>query len=224
LAGLSLEWCGHSYLVIRTPDGVTLAVDPHDGGSVGLPECRVQADYTLVTHRHFDHDAVEMSGGKAVIARTGEFRLGPVRVMGLRYYHDRAQGRLRGTTVAYLIEAGGLRVAHLGDIGHVPPPEALEPFRGVDVLALPVGGTYTIDAVEASRIAETLAPKLVVPLHFWMPGMTLPLDPLSRFINNARLRHYRVDVASIELEPPLPGGRPAILIPEKTPTGARVLP
>ncbi len=222
MPAVRIEWCGHSYLVIRPPGGPVIAIDPHDGGSVGLPECRVKADYTLITHGHFDHNAHEMSGGKVIIQRYGEFTLGPVRVTGLRFHHDRAGGSLRGDTAAYILDLGGIRIAHMGDIGHVPPPEALRPLEGVDLLALPVGGVYTIDAIEANIIVEMARPKLVLPLHFWIPGMTLPLDPPERFLQSSRLRRYRVEGGSFEVEPGLPEGRPTVVILERTATGRRV--
>jgi L-ascorbate metabolism protein UlaG (beta-lactamase superfamily) len=218
-----VEWCGHSYLVIRPPGGPVIAIDPHDGGSVGLPECRVSADYTLITHNHFDHNAAEMSGGKVVRWRYGEFRLGPIKVEGLRFHHDRSGGTLRGDTAAYILEVGDVRIAHLGDIGHVPSSSAIRALEGVDLLALPVGGVYTIDAIEANVIVELVKPKLVLPLHYWIPGVTLPLDPVERFLQTSRARRLRLEEAVFEVEPGLPAGRPTILIPEKTATGRRSL-
>ncbi len=218
-----IKWCGHSYLVVEPEDGPVIALDPHDGGSIGLPECRVKADYTLVTHTHYDHNAVEMSGGKVIVKKLGSFRLGEVRVEGYKFYHDRASGRLRGDTAAYIMDLGGLRIAHLGDIGHVPPPGALKPFSGVDVLALPVGGVYTIDAIEAKAIVEITSPKLVIPLHFWVPGSLLPLDPLNRFLDISKTRRLRLEDGVLEVEPPLPQGRATIVVFERTATGARAL-
>lgn len=221
-----LEWCGHSYVVLRLDDGSVIAIDPHDGGSIGLPKCSVSADYTLITHNHYDHNAAEVSGGEVFTKKLGSFKLGGrVSVTGYKFYHDKASGSLRGDTAAYVIDLGGLRVAHLGDIGHVPPPGMLKPFEGVDILAIPVGGTYTIDAIEAMTIVELVKPKLVLPMHYWIPGMLLPLDPLERLLNITKARRVRVEEGFIELEGPLPSeAKPSILVFEKTASGARILP
>ncbi len=224
MALLRVEWCGHSYLVVKVEGGPVIALDPHDGGSIGLPECRVNADYTLITHTHFDHNAKEMSGGTVIVKRLGEFRVGDVKVAGYKFYHDKASGALRGDTAAYIIEVDGIRIAHMGDIGHVPPIGMLTPFEGVDILALPVGGVYTIDALEANTIVELVKPKLVIPLHFWMPGVTLPLDTLDRFLNTSKSRRLRLEKAVVELEGPPSVERTTIIIPSKTVSGARVLP
>lgn len=213
---VEVEWCGHSYLLVRW-HGATIAVDPHDGGSVGVETCKVKADYVLVTHDHFDHNAVTVASGpgtRVVKWRTGSFKLGEgVSVEGYRFYHDKASGRLRGTVVAYKVEVGGVRVVHLSDIGHVPPREALEPLRGADLLAVPVGGVYTIDAVEAVDLVEALQPRLVLPIHYWVEGVILPLDPLDRFLSHSRFRRARLDGRTVPLEPGGAEGRPTILIP-----------
>jgi L-ascorbate metabolism protein UlaG (beta-lactamase superfamily) len=221
-----IEWCGHSYIILKLENGMVIAIDPHDGGSVGLPKCEVKANYTLITHDHYDHNAAEVSGGKVIKKKIGEFRLGgEVIVRGYKFYHDKASGKLRGDTAAYLIEIGDLRIAHMGDLGHVPPPGMLKPFEAVDLLALPVGGTYTIDAFEATAIIEMLKPKLVLPIHYWIPGMILPLDPLDRLLNITKARRVRIEEGVIELEGPPPGeGKPSIVIPERTVSGARVFP
>jgi len=224
--GVRVEWCGHSYIVLKLGDGTVIAIDPHDGGSVGLPKCEVRADYTLITHDHYDHNAVEVSGGRVFKKKFGEFRIGEeIIVEGYKFYHDKSLGKLRGDTAAYILRIGDLRIAHMGDLGHVPPLDMLKPFEAVDLLALPVGGTYTIDALEATAIIETLKPKLVLPLHYWIPGMILPLDPLGRLLNVTRARRVRIDEGVIDLQEPLPqGAKPSIIVSERTASGARVLP
>ncbi|MCE4613149.1 MAG: MBL fold metallo-hydrolase [Desulfurococcales archaeon] len=184
---MEIEYCGHSYFVIRAK-GVTIAVDPHDGGSINVPTCRIQADYILVTHEHYDHNAVEVAGGREAriySQRLGEFRLGEIPVKGVKVYHDKSKGKLRGWVAAYIIDAGDLRLAHMGDLGEIPE-ESIEEFKGLEVIFLPVGGVYTIDAYEAWGLVEELRPRIVVPMHYWIKGSTLPLDPLDRFLNIAR--------------------------------------
>ncbi len=198
---LEVEWCYHAYIILRG-GGVTLAIDPHDGGSLGLPTCKIEADYILVTHDHFDHNAVEMARGPRTRVykwRLGSFQAGPFKVKGLKVYHDKAGGRLRGWVAAYLLEYEGLKLAHLGDLGHLLKTEDYPDLEGVDVMFIPVGGVYTITAAEAWAVVEELKPRIVVPIHYWLPGSPLPLDPLDRFLNVARAGRRPVEGRSFRL-------------------------
>jgi len=198
-----VEWHGHSFIVVESPEGVRVAVDPHDGASLNLPVHRVEADHVLITHDHFDHNAVEVvSGYRGVFKwRTGVFSAGGLRVEGLPSFHDKSGGELRGPNTIYVIEVEGVRVAHLGDLGHPLTSELVEKLRGVEILVVPVGGTYTIDAYEAREVVERISPRLVIPVHYWVPGSTLPLDPLDRFLTLAKARRLRVDSTVLELDP-----------------------
>jgi len=208
---VKLEWYGHSYVIVECEGGVRIAIDPHDGASLNLPSYRSKADYLLVTHDHFDHNAVEMVSvsGDIVRWRTGRINLGNVEVEGLPSYHDKSGGELRGSNTIYVI-SGRIRIAHLGDLGHPLTSDLREKLEGVDILILPVGGVYTIDAYEAWEIVKELNPKLVLPIHFWLPGSTMPLDPLERFLLTAKTRRLRVEGNSIEFSPEE--------LPEKTTT------
>ncbi len=185
---VEIRWCFHSYVVLRY-GGKTLAIDPHDGGSLGLPTCRLEADYILVTHDHFDHNAVEVASGpntRILKAFLGETGLGPFKVTGIKVYHDKAKGALRGWVSSYIIEAGGYRIAHLGDVGHLLSRSEYPMLEGLDLLFIPVGGVYTINAAEAWAVIEELKPRIAVPIHYWLRGSHLPLDPLDRFLSIAR--------------------------------------
>ncbi|MCE4621401.1 MAG: MBL fold metallo-hydrolase [Desulfurococcales archaeon] len=224
---IRIKWCGHSYIVIETDYG-SIAVDPHDGGSIGLPECRVEADIVLVTHDHYDHNAVEHARGrksKVIKWDISPRDFGWSRIHGYKYYHDKASGSLRGSVVAYRIELPReeLAVVHLSDIGHIPPREALTPLMEVDVLALPVGGVITVNALEAWELVRILKPKLVVPLHFWMPGSIVPLDPLERFLQISKARRLRVEGGEIPVEKADLPGKSTIIVFETTITGRRTL-
>ncbi len=206
---IAVEWHGHSFIVVEA-GGVRVAVDPHDGASLNLPTRRIHADYVLVTHDHFDHNAVEVvRGAREVIRwRRGRFSLGSLRAVGYPSFHDRSGGELRGANTIYVLDLGGVRFAHLGDLGHDLTPELEDALGGVDILALPVGGVYTIDAYDAWEVVKTLAPRLVIPLHFWVPGSTVPLDPLDRFLLVAKTRRLRIEGYRLEFD--------ASELPEKT--------
>lgn len=193
-----IYWCGHSYFIIEA-EGATIAVDPHDGDSINLPTCRIQASLVLVSHNHFDHNAIEVASGpetRIVKWKTGSFKFNNITIEGREYPHDKSKGGIRGKTVAYKIRVDGVTIVHAGDLGSVPQGEDLEWLRA-DVLMIPVGGVYTIDASEAWKIVEDIKPKIAIPMHYWIPGSILPLDPLERFLNIIRIPRERLDYLDI---------------------------
>ena len=208
-----VSWLGHSYFLLEGAD-LRIAIDPHDGGSLNLPEFRVEADYLLVTHNHYDHNAVEMvDSGNIVKWRRGVFRLGEeITVKGVPSYHDKVQGELRGPNTIYILDFGDLTIAHFGDLGHLPDSDLLSLIGRVNVALIPVGGVYTIDAVEAWELVQLLKPSLVIPMHYWTPYSTLPLDPLDRFLDTAKARRLRLDSRSIEVRRDELPDKPTIVV------------
>ncbi len=193
-----IYWCGHSYFIIEA-GGLIVAVDPHDGASLNTPTCRIQADLVLVTHNHFDHNAVEVASGprtQAVKWRTGSFTVDSIRVEGRAYPHDKTNGKIRGKTIAYKLIIDDLTIVHAGDIGVVPEGKDLEWLKS-DILMIPVGGVYTIDASEAWSLVEKIKPRITIPMHYWINGSTLPLDPLDRFLNLIRIPRERLDYLEV---------------------------
>ncbi|MCE4601416.1 MAG: MBL fold metallo-hydrolase [Desulfurococcales archaeon] len=196
---MEIRWYGHSYFALKYK-GYTIALDPHDGGSLNLPETRIAADAVLVTHNHYDHNAVEMVTAEKVVKwQRGDFKLGPLRVKGLSSYHDMSGGQLRGDNTVYIIDADGLKLAHLGDIGHLPGEDLLAELLGTHIIMIPVGGVYTIDAHEAWEFIQLVNPSLVIPMHFWTPYSTLPLDPLDRFLSVSKTRRLRLEDRLLEI-------------------------
>ena len=157
----------HAEFLIETESGFRIATDPYDS-SCGYPVEQVKADAVLVSHAHRDHNAVEnISGNPAVISEEGSFSPDPlIRITAISGYHDDEEGRKRGTTLLFLIEAEGLRVVHLGDLGCMPDGEQLRQLSHPDVLMIPVGGFYTIDGKTAREIARLLRPAVTLPMHY----------------------------------------------------------
>ena len=141
---------GHAEFLIETESGVRIVTDPYDAGC-GYPLRQTTADIALVSHHHHDHDAVEnLKGEPRVIDRAGNYTPeSGVKITAIRGFHDDAGGSKRGETLLFLIEAEGLRIVHLGDLGCALNAEQLETLKGPDVLMIPVGGLYTIDAKQA---------------------------------------------------------------------------
>jgi len=196
-------WHGHACFEVKLKDGYTIAFDPHDGISIGLKAPEFKADLILVSHGHFDHNAIHIVRKPESIildSFVGEKTIGNVRVKGILTYHDTRRGMLRGRNTVYLVEAENLRVAHLGDLGHTLDSGIASQLKPLDVLFIPVGGTFTIGPAEAWSIVESLEPKVTIPMHYRVPGLNLPLVTVDEFLRYVKYPTRRVDSNSVEVE------------------------
>lgn len=155
---MKLQWHGHSCFQIHT-GGYSVVFDPYEDGSIpGCGPLKLTADAVYCSHEHHDHNArhtVTLSGRDC-----------PLHVETVSSYHDDKQGSLRGNNTIHILSAEGLRVAHLGDLGHELSGPALEALQGLDAVLIPVGGFFTIDAVTAKAVVDALRPRVVVPMHY----------------------------------------------------------
>lgn len=162
-----IQHIGHAEFLIETESGIRIVTDPYDAGC-GYPLRKVTADAALVSHHHHDHDAVENLKGKPrIIDTAGEYTPeSGVKITAIRGFHDDAGGSKRGETLLFLIEAEGLRIVHLGDLGCALSAEQLAVLKAPDILMIPVGGFFTIDAVQAKETAEALGARIILPMHY----------------------------------------------------------
>lgn len=162
-----IKHIGHAEFLIETESGVRIVTDPYDAGC-GYPLRKVTADAALVSHHHHDHDAVENLKGKPrIIDAAGNFTPEPdVKITAVSGFHDDAAGTKRGETLLFLIETEGLRIVHLGDLGCGLDAGQLEILKKPDVLMIPVGGFYTIDAPQARDTAAQLGARIILPMHY----------------------------------------------------------
>lgn len=158
---------GHAKFLIELENGMRIVTDPYDK-TCGYPVEPMQADVVLVSHGHHDHNAVQtINGNPHIIDKAGEYDLGEgLLIVAVEADHDEAGGSKRGKTLLFSIRAEGLNAVHLGDLGHLPAQEQAEALRPVDVLMVPVGGFYTIDALNAKQTAELLHARVVLPMHY----------------------------------------------------------
>lgn len=185
---MQVTWHGHACVSLSV-NGYVVVFDPHDGVSLGLKKPSIQGDLVLVSHDHFDHNAVNVVAKKTSRVFKmfyGEAVVDKVKIEGLRTFHDKSKGKRRGENAVYVVTAGGVRVAHLGDLGDAPDDPTLNKLSGVDLLILPVGGTFTIEPDEAWRIVELTRPRNIMPIHYWIPGCTLPLKPVEEFTKHVK--------------------------------------
>ncbi len=181
---MNIKWYGHSCFKLENQGGhLTLMIDPFDK-KIGLIPPRGNANILLVTHDHYDHNNVQaISGDPFIINTPGEYEVSGVRINGVLSYHDNNQGKDKGENTIYLIELDGIRVCHLGDLGQERLSNTqLEALGMVDVLMIPVGGNFTLNGKQAAKIVEQLEPKIIIPMHYKIPKLSIQLDSADDFL------------------------------------------
>lgn len=184
---MDITFLGHSSFRIKGREA-SVITDPFDPQMVGLKYSGAEADIVTVSHEHKDHNQVSLvKGVKKVVAGPGEYEIMGVSIIGLPSFHDDKKGALRGKNTIYVIEMDGLRIAHLGDVGHELSEETVEALGDIDILLVPVGGEYTVGPNEAAGIVRSIEPTLVIPMHYQMPGLKpetfaklFPLEPFLK--------------------------------------------
>ncbi len=192
-----IHWLGHACFIITAAAGTRVVTDPFDA-SVGYPFKGVEAEVVTVSHGHSDHNAVSRVGGKPEVVKGAvEKTVRGIVFKGTATYHDGASGRKRGANTVFTFVVDGITVCHLGDLGHTLGPDEVNAIGKVDVLFLPVGGTYTIDAQQAAEVAEALKPRIIVPMHYKTDVIDFPISGVDAFLEGKpRVRREKV----LELE------------------------
>ena len=179
---MKLSWVGHSCFRMTAQDGTVVVTDPYDD-SVGIDMVPLRADLVTMSHEHHDHNCGQMLVGCPVIARGLETaHVGSVQTCAVSSYHDEVRGVRRGENALRIFAIDGLKVVHAGDLGCMPEKAVLEAISGADVLMLPVGGFYTIDAAMAGRVVHAACPRCVIPMHFKTARCGYPIAGVAPFL------------------------------------------
>ena len=177
-----ITWLGQACFKIQSGDQVVV-IDPFSK-EIGLTPPRFKSDVVLITHDHYDHASAETLAGEPFVVKTpGEYETGGIYVQGIETFHDNTHGKERGMNTIYKIEMEEIRVAHMGDFGEDEiRDETIEELGDVDVLLIPVGGKYTIDAEAAARVVKQIEPRFVIPMHYKIPGLKIALNGVEEFL------------------------------------------
>ncbi len=167
---MEITWFGQSAFKIKTKTA-TIIIDPFKSDKIGLPWKSQSADIVLISHDHDDHNNVAGVDGGFVATGPGEYEVKEILMSGVPLFHDAVKGAERGKNTAYTMEAEGITICHLGDVGHKLTGEQAEELSSADVVMVPVGGTYTVDGATAAEIVSQLEPKIVIPMHYAIPGV-----------------------------------------------------
>lgn len=163
---MKIRYIGHACFEMTAKDGTRVITDPYDL-SVGLAMLPLSADMVTMSHEHHDHNDETMIVGAPQIIRGPELAAaGSVTARAVRSWHDDAQGEKRGANFIRIFSMDGLKVVHMGDQGCMPDEDVLEAIAGADIMMIPVGGFYTVDAAGTKAIIDAAKPRCVIPMHF----------------------------------------------------------
>ena len=173
---MDIIYLGHSSFKLKGKNG-SVITDPYDSQMVGLKFTKTEADIITVSHHHPDHDKLDqVPGYKKVVDGPGDYEIMGVSIIGLPSFHDDKKGEERGKNTIYVFEMDGLRLCHLGDLGHVLPEGTLSALGDIDVLMIPVGGGYTIGPADALHVVQQIEPSVVIPMHYKVEGLSADLS------------------------------------------------
>ena len=198
---LYIRWHGHSCFEI-SDENITLVTDPHDGKSIGIKPPIVKADIILVSHDHFDHNSTRTVEGpnSEIIKESKEpSDVSGVAIRSVATCHDDMDGEKRGFNNIFHFKVNGINFCHLGDLGHIIDDPLVEQLKPIDILFIPVGDVFTINAASAWKVLEKLKPRIVIPMHYRVGGLSLSIKPVDDFLENAK-RIQRVG-NEIDFEP-----------------------
>jgi L-ascorbate metabolism protein UlaG (beta-lactamase superfamily) len=184
---MKIKFLGHAAFLITTKDNIKIITDPYKsgafGGAVGYKPITEEAHIVTISHEHNDHNHYQtIKGNPQILKGAGEEEISGIKFVGIEVYHDISKGKERGKNVIFLIQADDLRLVHLGDLGHQLTNEEKKKLGEIDILFIPVGGYYTIDADEAGEIVEFLEPKITIPMHFKTPVLDFPIALVEDFL------------------------------------------
>lgn len=185
---MEITWYGHACFELKN-NTTTIITDPFDHTlGVKLPE--LTADIVTVSHDNPRHNATgEISGQFKTLDQPGEYELGGVFITGYAIHppHPTAKDPLAKRNLVFVYEFDDLTICHLGDIRHVPTQSQVEAFANVDVLLIPVGDGRSLNAAQAAEVIGVIEPAMVIPMHYQIPGIAIPLDPLDKFLKEIGL-------------------------------------
>lgn len=185
-----ITWQGHSCFKIQdklSADGITVVTDPFDK-KIGLKAPNFEADIVTVSHDHYDHNNISaLRGNPFVIKTAGEYDIKGVAIYGVESKHG-GEKEKNTVNIMYRFEVDNISVAHLGDLGEALNDKQLELLAGVDILLLPVGGKYTLDAKKAVEVVSQIEPRIVIPMHYKVDGLEIDIDGVDKFIREIGIK------------------------------------
>ncbi|HEY97613.1 MAG TPA: MBL fold metallo-hydrolase [Dehalococcoidia bacterium] len=181
---MKLKWLAHASFLITADNGTRIITDPYTTGE-GFQhgEINESADIVTVSHEHGDHNNAAAVGGNPEVVK-GTTDVKGISIKAINTAHDEKGGSERGKNNIYCFEVDGIRVCHMGDLGHVLTDNQVVELGKVHVLLIPVGGFFTIDAKTAGMVAEQVRARVIIPMHYKTGKMKLPIAGVEEFLKD----------------------------------------
>lgn len=204
---MKIKYLAHAAFLITSDAGVKIVTDPYTpGGGIKHGEIKETADIVTVSHEHGDHNnTAAVRGNPKILRASGEAR--GIKVKAVPAAHDDKGGSQRGKDTIFCFEVDGVKVCHCGDLGHMLTEEQVKAIGKVDVLLIPVGGFFTIDAKTATKVGDQLKPKVIIPMHYKTERLDFPISGADEF-TQGKSNVTRVNGSEIELKA---GSLPALM-------------
>jgi len=196
---MKIKWLAHAAFLITADSGTRIITDPYKvEDNLKHSEIKEASDIVTISHAHSDHNNVAaVRGNPRVVQDTSEVK--DIKIKSIPTAHDDTGGTQRGKNTVFCFEVDGINVCHTGDLGHLLTEEQAAAIGKVDVLILPVGGHFTIDAKAAGRVCDQLKPKVIIPMHFKTDKVVLPIAGVDVFLEGKN-NVTRSDGSEIELK------------------------
>jgi L-ascorbate metabolism protein UlaG (beta-lactamase superfamily) len=226
---VTIRWHGQSFFEIQTSAGTKIVLDPHGIEELGRPD-NVSADLVICSHRHTDHTRVDLIKDAGKVKKTlvygvdgdqvgkqkwnevKEAKFKDVTYTIVGTYHDDTQGLKRGLNSVIILEIDGLRIVHLGDLGHTLTEAQIKKIGKVDVLMVPVGGIYTLNGSDAKEVVEQLTPtRYILPMHYGTPTYS-DLLPATEFLDEPKYKVEKSKSNELVIDPSAKVTKPVIKV------------
>jgi len=189
---MKIEFLGHASFLITSQTGLRIMTDPYkpgcfDGG-IKYDPITEEADIVTISHEHDDHNCTDIKGNPVFVRGAEKKNIRGIEIIGTDVFHDESGGTERGKNTIFKMKVDGMNIVHLGDLGHPLSDQDAKEIGGVDVLFVPVGGYFTIDAKIAESTVNKLNPKVVVPMHFKTDKCGFPIAPVDDYITNKDIK------------------------------------
>lgn len=185
---MQIKWLGHASFLITTRDKTKIITDPYTvGGGINYKPINESADIVTRSHGHSDHNNIKaIKGNPAILTGAGASTVKGVEIKAVPAFHDDSRGSQRGNDLLFCFRVDGMDLCHLGDLGHQLSPQQISDIGPVDILFIPVGGYYTINAKEATAVVQSLRPKVVFPMHYKTPEADYPISGADEFLKDKK--------------------------------------
>ena len=198
---MKVTWLGHASFLLTSDRGIRVVTDPYaPAETLSYGEIEETADVVTVSHEHGDHNNVSaVKGNPEVVRGAGISLVRGIEFTGVGTFHDADRGAARGPNTVFCFALDGIRICHLGDLGHALSEQEVSDIGATDLLLVPVGGHFTIDASVATEACAALNPRVVIPMHYRTEKCNYPIGDVEPFLHG-RANVRRLGDSEVELK------------------------